>query len=302
MGEFTRAVLGFPTVLFGGALVVVAGFWTVVLVGGAGFHVPGHHGPLAHHHGGPAATPGHASPAAPHARAHAQTHPASHGSAGHRPHGRGAGPIAALGLDGVPLTVVFSLLTALAWFLSLAGRIALDTAGSGGGPARTAAEWAVLAGALVGAWSGTWLLVRPLRGLFPAGRAPSRDDFVGLLCVVRTGTVTGAFGQAEVTAPDGSAAVVQVRQNGRDPLPAGSSALLYAYEPDGEFFWVAPFADPLDGPPPPGPSAPGPLTGGPFTAAPLPAGPLTAAPPGIAPPVTDPPGAAPPGTRPASTT
>lgn len=285
MGEFTRAVLGFPTVLFGGALVVVAGFWTVVLVGGAGFHVPGHHGPLAHHHGGPAAAPGHASPAAPHARAqaHARAHPASRGSAGHRPHGRGAGPIAALGLDGVPLTVVFSLLTALAWFLSLAGRIALDAAGSGDGPVRTAAEWAVLAGALVGAWSGTWLLVRPLRGLFPAGRAPSRDDFVGLLCVVRTGTVTGEFGQAEVTAPDGSAAVVQVRQSGRDPLPAGSTALLYAYEPGGEFFWVAPFADPL-------------------TAGPLTAGPLAAGPPGVAPPATDPPGAAPPGTRPASTT
>lgn len=274
MGEFTRAVLGFPTVLFGGALVVVAGFWTVVLAGGAGIHVPGHHGPLAHHHGGPAAAPGHASPAA----AHAGAHPASHGSAGRGPHGRGAGPIAALGLDGVPLTVVFSLLTALAWFLSLAGRIALDAAGSGGGPARTAAEWAVLAGALVGAWSGTWLLVRPLRRLFPAGRAPSRDDFVGLLCVVRTGTVTGAFGQAEVTAPDGSAAVVQVRQSGRDPLPAGSTALLYAYEPAGEFFWVAPFADPLTD------------------------APLTDAPPGIAPPVTDFPGTAPPGTRPASTT
>ncbi|MCY0955349.1 hypothetical protein OTB16_39185, partial [Streptomyces sp. H27-S2] len=54
------------------------------------------------------------------------------------------------------------------------------------------------------------------------------------------------FGQAEVAAGDGSTAVVQVRQLGSDPLMLGSTALLYAYDEAGEFFWVAPFDAALD--------------------------------------------------------
>ncbi|MER7792931.1 hypothetical protein [Streptomyces sp. NPDC097640] len=36
MAEFLRAVLGFPAVLFSFVLLVVAGYWLVVLIGGAG--------------------------------------------------------------------------------------------------------------------------------------------------------------------------------------------------------------------------------------------------------------------------
>jgi hypothetical protein len=145
----------------------------------------------------------------------------------------------------VPVTVVLSLLVALSWFLTLAGSAALHGADVPGRPVRILLGLAVAAAALAGAWSGTWLLVRPLRRLFPDVRPPSREDFVGRVCVIRTGAVTSRFGQAEVAAPDGSTAVVQVRQTGADAFTSGSSALLYAYDPDGEFFWVAPF-DTLD--------------------------------------------------------
>jgi hypothetical protein len=236
MGESADVVLGFPTVVFGGALVVVVGFWMLVLVGGADAHGPGHHGHFAHH--APSGT--HHAPSGgqhgPHAGAH-------HGAGGPHTGGQRAPHRAGLGFDGVPLTVALSLLVALAWFLSLAGSAALDGAGLPA-PARTALSFGVLAAALAGSWWLTWMLVRPLRRLFPDERAPSREDFVGLLCVIRTGSVTGRFGQAEVTASDGSTAVVQVRQSGEDAFRSGSSALLYAYEPDGEFFWVAPFEGP----------------------------------------------------------
>ncbi|MET9218885.1 hypothetical protein ACIOC1_22350 [Streptomyces sp. NPDC088197] len=233
MGEFTSIVLGFPTVLFGGALVVVVCFWLVVLLGGADANGPGHHGPDADFGGA-----GHGG----HGGLDAHAHDAPDG--GHEGHGGLGGLLAATGLDGVPVTVVFSLLTALAWFLSLAGSAALDGAGPPG-LVRTLLSFAVLCGAVIGSWSLTWVLVRPLRRLFPHERPPSREDFVGQPCVIRTGRVTGAFGQAEVTSPDGSTAVVQVRQSGEDRYAAGSTALIYAYEPDGEFFWVAPF-DPYE--------------------------------------------------------
>ncbi|WP_441349483.1 hypothetical protein [Streptomyces sp. RKAG337] len=216
-----RTALAFPTVLFSFALLVVIGFWLLALMGGVSAHGHGGHGAG---HGGHGDGGGHG---------HSQN---SHGPGGE-------GLLTAAGLDGVPVTVVLSLLTAVAWFVSLAGSALLDGAGAHS-PVRVLLGIAVLAVALAGAWSATWLLVRPLRRLFPEVRPLSRRDFVGSLCVIRTGRVGTDFGQAEVTAPDGSSAVVQVRQTGEDTFASGSTALLYEYEPAGEFFWVAPF-DPI---------------------------------------------------------
>ncbi|WP_329178058.1 hypothetical protein [Streptomyces sp. NBC_01477] len=231
MGQFTDVVLGFPTVLFTGGLVAVVAFWAIVLVGGADAHGPWHHGATGGH-GGTGGDSGHGALGGRHDQLSADT-------AGS--HAGGAGALAAAGLGGVPVTVVLSLLVALSWFLTLAGSAALHGANAPGGPVRALLYAVVTAAALVGAWFATWLLVRPLRRLFPDVRPPSREDFVGQVCVIRTGTVTAGFGQAEVTAPDGSTAVVQVRQTGEDAFRSGSTALLYAYDPDGEFFWVAPF-------------------------------------------------------------
>ncbi|WUH92950.1 hypothetical protein OG900_24450 [Streptomyces sp. NBC_00433] len=233
MGQFTDVVLGFPTVLFTGGLVAVVAFWAVVLAGGADAHGPWHHGATGGH-GGAGGHSGHG--------VHGGRHDRLVGEGAGRPDGHGgeAGALAAAGLGGVPVTVVLSLLVALSWFITLAGSAALRGTHAGG-PVRFLIALAVTAAALVGAWSGTWLLVRPLRRLFPDVRPPSREDFVGQVCVIRTGSVTARFGQAEVAAPDGSTAVVQVRQTGEDAFRSGGSALLYAYDPDGEFFWVAPF-------------------------------------------------------------
>jgi hypothetical protein len=101
------------------------------------------------------------------------------------------------------------------------------------------------------AWLGTRLAVLPLRRVFQDQVAASLRDFVGLPCVIRTGRVGPDFGQAEVTAPDGSSAIVQVRQPAMDVpvagtaadgtgLTAGSTALIFDFDPDGRFFWVMP--------------------------------------------------------------
>jgi hypothetical protein len=193
MGDFLAAAMGFPTVLFSFLLVVVVGFWVLVLLGGADAEILD---------------------------------------------GDGGFDSAMLrGLGGVPLTVALSLMIALAWFVSLAGTALLDRAGAGG----PVAVLAVLVVALLMAWLGTRVLVAPLRRVFADGGSASRADFVGLLCVVRTGRVDLEFGQAEVTAADGSSAVVQVRQHGDDALTNGSTALIYEYDADGEFFWVTAF-------------------------------------------------------------
>jgi hypothetical protein len=183
---FLTAVLSFPTVLFTPLLVVVIGYWLVVIAGGAD----------ADGDGGAAQ----------------------------------GGFLGLLGLGGVPASISLTLLVAVAWFAALAGDQLL------GG----VAAWLVLAAAVIIAWAVSWPAVRLVRRLLPTGAEPSRADFIGLTCVVRTGRVTRTFGQAEVRAPDGSSAIVQVRQAGDDDLRAGTVALLFDVSPDGDFFWVVP--------------------------------------------------------------
>ncbi|WP_051944589.1 hypothetical protein [Streptacidiphilus rugosus] len=137
----------------------------------------------------------------------------------------------------MPITVAVSLLVAFAWFTALAGR-ALLGGGDGG---------ILLAAALVGGWVGARVLAWPLRRFMPTpAPPPSRRDFVGRTCVIRTGRVGPDFGQAEVRAADGSAALVQVRQSlveaaGQgSALTSGAAALIYDYDAEGEFFRVMP--------------------------------------------------------------
>jgi hypothetical protein len=58
--------------------------------------------------------------------------------------------------------------------------------------------------------------------------------------VVRTGRVGPDFGQAEVTADDGSTAIIQVRLAAYAVAEAGWTALIYDYDADTEAFWITP--------------------------------------------------------------
>jgi hypothetical protein len=139
-----------------------------------------------------------------------------------------------LGLGGAPVTVVLSVLVAAAWFVSLAGAVLLGNAGVPGAGA------VALGGALAAAWAAARLVVLVARRITPTGEEPSRRHFVGRTGIIRTQRVTGSFGQAEVAAADGSTAIVQVRQAGHDELRYGTTAVLYDFDADGEFFWVIP--------------------------------------------------------------
>lgn len=146
----------------------------------------------------------------------------------------GAGAWAVWGLHRTPLPVVLSLLISIAWFLSLVVTVMLP-----GTVLRAAALPLVVAGA----WAATRLVVRPLRRLSAREVGVSHAEFVGRVCVVRTGRVDTGFGQAEVAAPDGATALVQVRADAplAAGLGAGSTALIYAHDAEGGFFRVAPY-------------------------------------------------------------
>ncbi len=199
MGGLLGAAFGFPAVIFTFALVVVVGYWVLVIAGGLGVD-------------------------------------ALDGDAG----ADGTGALGAIGLGGVPASVSLSVLIAVAWFGTFVGSAVLGNDGF-------LIDVGLLTGAVVVAWLATRLLALPLRRFFPDEKLPSRSDFLGQVCVIRTGRVDAKFGQAEVTADDGSSALVQVRQTGEYDLRAGETALIYDYDSDGEYFFVMPSTLPNHG-------------------------------------------------------
>jgi hypothetical protein len=209
MTRFLDAALTFPTALFSFLLVVAIGYWAVVLL----------------------------SVADPDPFATSEIDAGTGLDAGTDAGSGLASVLTAAGLGGLPVTVVLTALIALAWFLSLAGTALIDGVR---GPLRGVLWVALLPLALGGAWLATRSLAVPLRRMLPDRPPPSRRDFVGRTCVVRTGEVGLDFGQAEVTAADGSTAIIQVRLAGTAPAGAGWTAIVYEYDPDDETFWIAP--------------------------------------------------------------
>lgn len=209
MTEFVGAALSFPAVIFSFALVVLIGYWAVALLGGFGVDV---------------------------FDVDTESGDASAGL---------GGLLAGVGLGGVPVTVALSLVIAMSWFGSLVGTVILDQF-SVSGPALIALGLVTVAVVVVIAWLLTALITMLVRRTLPQVRESSRKDFVGKICVIRTPPVGDDLGQAEITAADGSAANITVRQTGEDVFTSGGTALIFDYDVDGEFFWISPYAAELD--------------------------------------------------------
>jgi len=144
-----------------------------------------------------------------------------------------------IGLGGVPVTITVSVLTVVSWFVSIVGGLVIVALDLGTVVSVVIGLGVLLVALIVGLFVARLAAV-PLRKVYAEGHEASRNDFVGRECVIRTGRVTGDFGQAEVTALDGSSAIIQVRQTGEHALTNGNRALIFDYDIDGEYFWVAP--------------------------------------------------------------
>lgn len=149
-----------------------------------------------------------------------------------------AGFIIAFGLDGVPFSIVVSLLVLSAWTLcSLAGMWLL--------PLVPTTLLQVVAGTGVLLVSGaislpiTALLLRPTRRLFVTHNAVSAGGLVGQTCVVTTSSVDEQFGYAEVKRR-GAGLNVKVWARSPNTLTKGSVAHITEYDAAGERFLIEP--------------------------------------------------------------
>ncbi|QCX75043.1 hypothetical protein C9F11_06715 [Streptomyces sp. YIM 121038] len=149
-----------------------------------------------------------------------------------------------VGLGGVPVSVAASLFTLGGWVTGVAGSVAMTRAGLTGMAHAAVDLGLLLASAGVG-WGVTRVLVRARARRSADTSDPSPHDLVGSVGRVRAGGAGADSGQAEIATRDGAVVVVDVRRDPSGttaPLASGSSAVLYAYDEPGAFFWAAPAA------------------------------------------------------------
>ena len=197
MVSFLDAVVAFPTAIFTTLLGVVAFYWLLALLGLVDFD------------SGDADLD--ADPA--------MTDPDL---------GSLAGLIVAFGLQGVPLSIVFSLLVLLTWTLTCLGAMWLLALLPGTISVYVGGTLLALASVSLAVPMAARIL-KPLRGLFVTHAAINNASLVGQHCKVLTQTVDEKSGRAEVS-QRGASINIRVWAHTPNPLARGCNARVVAYE------------------------------------------------------------------------
>lgn len=120
-----------------------------------------------------------------------------------------SGLLMRLGLDGVPLTLIFTVIVLLAWLGCYFVDFALLRAWPEG-TLRSATAWLAAPVCLVVAVPFAGLLIQPLKPLFRRPRVTDEVSLLGRTAVVRSPRVDEVQGQAEVD-DGGAGLILQVR-------------------------------------------------------------------------------------------
>ena len=145
-----------------------------------------------------------------------------------------AGLLNAMGVRGVPITIVGTFVIFWAWILSY-----LTTRFLGPLAATAIVALAIAVTSGFGSLFMAAISSKPFKKLFVTHQAERRATLVGKLCTVLSAKVDGNFGRAEIE--DGGAGfVAEVRCPQDNQLKRGEQALVYRYEPSEGIFYIGP--------------------------------------------------------------
>ncbi len=207
MTSFYDAATAFPTVVFTTLLGVVLVYWVLALVGIVDFD-----------------------------SGHLEVDSDLHADADAGDVGDLAGYLVALGLNGVPFSVVVTLLVLFSWTMAcLAAMWLLPLVPTS--LLRMLAGAAMLPLAFAFSLPLTARLIRPMRGLFVTHTAISNAALVGQICRVLTSSVDEKFGRAEV-ATRGAGLNIRVWAETPNTLRKGSIARILEHDEAGERYLI----------------------------------------------------------------
>lgn len=141
------------------------------------------------------------------------------------------------GLTGIPVTVVVSLLILFSWMICyfivsiFYPMIPWDGL-------KTLIGLVVLVISFLLSVPITAKLIRPFKGIFVTHSAISKSALIGKVCLVKTGSVTEKFGQAELE-DGGAGMLLDVRAEKTLGIKKGDSVVLVEYDTEDGSFTVA---------------------------------------------------------------
>ncbi|GLS27893.1 DUF1449 domain-containing protein [Marinibactrum halimedae] len=147
-----------------------------------------------------------------------------------------AGLLLKFGLEGVPVTLIISIITILGWFISfLLTYFAMPLMGN------TMMALLIGSGIFIAAFYGsvmaTAYAIRPLRPLFKNATADVQKDIIGQVAIVRTSRVDEEFGEADFN-DGGAGLILKIRAAAEDKLTRGDKVILMEYVKENGFFRV----------------------------------------------------------------
>ncbi|KZN41604.1 DUF1449 family protein [Pseudoalteromonas luteoviolacea] len=187
--DFLNTIFTFPTVVFTTLLLIVIGFWVITLLGFADIDM-------------------------------LEGDVELEADAGES--------ILQMGFGGVPLTISISLSVLISWVISFYAHQLFEYV-LGEGVVFYLLGAAVTFGCFVISIPLTALLVRPLRRFFDSKETASKNEFIGLECVIATGKVTNSFGQAKVQF-QGTEQLIEVRSEEGNEFKLGDTGLLIEHD------------------------------------------------------------------------
>ena len=153
-----------------------------------------------------------------------------------------AGLLVTLGLTGVPVTVVATVLSLLAWLISYFA-VHLFFFWDAGSLMSYLVGTAVIPVAIAVSIPVTAQLIKPLKPLFRKAYTPPPEKvLLGRACTVRSTRVDEGFGEAAVDL-DGASLILRIRAEATKELKRGDSVVLIEHRPDDNTYWVVPAAE-----------------------------------------------------------
>lgn len=148
-----------------------------------------------------------------------------------------AAAMATLGLTGVPVAVVISIISLVAWLICYyAVYFGLFWAQEG--------FMRIVAGTIVGVASlafslpVTAQLIRPLRKVFTKlNEQASGKSLLGTTCIIRTTRVDTDFGEAECRL-NGAPLLIKVRSDGKTPFARGDKAVIIEHDASQQVYQI----------------------------------------------------------------
>ena len=249
LAHFLSVALSFPSVVYTVLLGIALVYWVFVMIGaahldllgdgvadGAGAGdgaldgIDGAHGDGADHgYAGDAGADGDAG--------------YGDGDGGHAHGGALSGLLASLKLRSAPATVVLSVLFLFSWLLSVLGMQA--AAANLTADTLSLARLGIFLLAPLLSLPLTSIVVRPMARIFVPPVTTAKQDLVGKVCTVRTGTVTDRFGEG-LLEDGGAGLVVRIRVDAGETVKRGDQVVILGYDDERQEFTVAPMDGLMD--------------------------------------------------------